>query len=243
MSTPLDKKSTVDEIRNRFDSDVERFSQLETGQAATVDAPLAMELITKAAVATTSPIGRVLDIGCGAGNNTVKLRHVVGHDFEVDLLDLSQPMLSRAVKRVAECNGGGVTKIGEDFRNADLQPSAYDVVLAAAVLHHLRKTADWIAAFEKLFTILAPGGSVWITDLVSQETDAVGDMMWDRYDRYLASLGGDGYRDKVFATIDKEDSPRPVTYQLELLRQVGFSHVELLHKNSCFAAFGAIKGV
>ncbi len=68
-------------------------------------------------------------------------------------------------------------------------------------------------------------------------------MMWDRYDRYLASLGGDGYRDKIFATIDKEDSPRPVTYQLELLRQVGFSHVELLHKNSCFAAFGAIKGV
>ncbi len=120
---------------------------------------------------------------------------------------------------------------------------SYDVVLAAAVLHHLRKTADWIAAFEKLFTILAPGGSVWITDLVSQETDAVGDMMWDRYDRYLASLEGDGYRDKVFATIDKEDSPRPVTYQLELLRQVGFSHVELLHKNSCFAAFGAIKGV
>jgi tRNA (cmo5U34)-methyltransferase len=243
MSTPLGKKSTVDEIRNRFDSDVERFSQLETGQTATVDAPLAMELITKAAVASTSPIGRVLDIGCGAGNNTVKLRHVVGHDFDVDLLDLSQPMLSCAVERVAKCNGGGVTKICEDFRNVDLQPGIYDVVLAAAVLHHLRNSADWIAAFKTLFAILAPGGSVWITDLVSQETDAVGDMMWNRYDRYLASLGGDRYRDKVFATIDKEDSPRPVTYQLELLRQVGFSHVELLHKNSCFAAFGAIKGV
>jgi tRNA (cmo5U34)-methyltransferase len=46
---------------------------------------------------------------------------------------------------------------------------------------------------------------------------------------------------KVFGYIEKEDSPHPVTYQLELLRKVGFSHVELLHKNSCFAAFGAIK--
>jgi hypothetical protein len=40
-------KSTVDEIRQRFDADVERFSNLETGQSATVDAPLAMEIIAE----------------------------------------------------------------------------------------------------------------------------------------------------------------------------------------------------
>ena len=38
-------KSTVDEIRQRFDADVERFSNLETGQSATVDAPIAMTLL------------------------------------------------------------------------------------------------------------------------------------------------------------------------------------------------------
>ena len=67
-------------------------------------------------------------------------------------------------------------------------------------------------------------------------------MMWSRYGDYLTSLGGEEDRGQVFAYIDKEDSPQPVTYQLELLRKVGFDHVELLHKNSCFAAFGAIKG-
>ena len=41
--------------------------------------------------------------------------------------------------------------------------------------------------------------------------------------------------------IDREDSPRPVTHQLDLLRSVGFANVDLLHKNSCFAAFGAVK--
>ena len=40
------KKSTIDEIRARFDADVERFSNLATGQISTVDAPLAMELIS-----------------------------------------------------------------------------------------------------------------------------------------------------------------------------------------------------
>jgi glycerol uptake facilitator-like aquaporin len=37
-------KSTVDEIRQRFDADVERFSNLDTGQSATVDAPLVYAL-------------------------------------------------------------------------------------------------------------------------------------------------------------------------------------------------------
>ena len=50
MPPPLDRKSTTDEIRERFDNDVERFSCLETGQVATIDAPLAMELITIAAI-------------------------------------------------------------------------------------------------------------------------------------------------------------------------------------------------
>ena len=68
-------------------------------------------------------------------------------------------------------------------------------------------------------------------------------MMWTRYGDYLTSLNGTEYREKVFAYIDREDSPRPVTYQLDLLRSVGFASVELLHKNTCFAAFGAVKGV
>lgn len=65
-------------------------------------------------------------------------------------------------------------------------------------------------------------------------------MMQARYGTYLSTVGGDAFRDKIFDYIDKEDSPRPVTYQLELLRKSGFKHVELLHKNACFAAFGAI---
>jgi tRNA (cmo5U34)-methyltransferase len=78
--------------------------------------------------------------------------------------------------------------------------------------------------------------------MVAHETAPVHELMQTRYGDYLTSLNGEGYRDKVFAYIDKEDSPRAVTWQLDLLRQVGFPQVELLHKNSCFAAFGAIKG-
>ena len=235
-----EKKSSIDEIRQRFDNDVERFSNIETGQTATIDAPLAMELITQAAFRSTPKIERVLDIGCGAGNNTIKLSHYVS-PFDCDLVDLSLPMLERARERISEINTGNIKIFQGDFRVIDFPEQGYDVIIAAAVLHHLRDEQDWESTFRKIYRLTALGGSVWVSDLVSHETGSVQSLMWKRYAEYLCSIGGESYKNKVFAYINKEDTPRPVTYQMDLLRKVGFNHVEILHKNSCFAAFGAIK--
>ena len=240
MTAIHENKSSIDAIRRRFDNDVERFSNIETGQTATIDAPLAMELITRAAFTSVPKIQRVLDIGCGAGNNTIKLSHFAS-PFDCDLVDLSLPMLERAQERISEVNTGNIKIFQGDFRVIDLPEQRYDVILAAAVLHHLRDDQDWESTFCKIYRLTAPDGSVWITDLVAHETDPVHSMMWKRYAEYLCSIGGESYKTKVFDYIEKEDSPRPVTYQMDLLRKVGFNHVELLHKNSCFAAFGAIK--
>lgn len=240
MQSDFSQKCTVEDIRKRFDADVERFSNLETGQVSTIDATLSMELITQAALAATEPIARILDVGCGAGNNALKLLQSVP-EADCDLLDLSRPMLERARERVSAQTTGTVQIIQADFRTADLPENCYDVILAAAVFHHLRDDADWEAAFRKLYSLLRPGGSVWITDLVSQDNAAVFQMMWNRYGDYLAGIGGEEYRKKVFDYIAFEDSPRSVTYQLNLFRETGFRDVEILHKNSCFAAFGAIK--
>ena len=238
--TIYEQKASVDEIRQRFDRDVDRFSNIETGQTATIDAPLAMELTAQAAFNSTKKIQRVLDIGCGAGNTTIKLSNYIS-PFNCDLVDLSLPMLQRARERISEVNTGTIKIFQGDFRALDLPEQQYDVILAAAVLHHLRDDKDWESTFSKIYRLTASGGSVWITDLVAHETGAVQSLMWKRYGEYLCSVGGDPYKEEVFDYINREDSPRPVTYQMDLLRKVGFTHVELLHKNSCFAAFGAIK--
>ncbi len=201
-----------------------------------------MELITNAAVANNSKPQHVLDIGCGAGNNTLKLLEQVTPG-SCDLVDLSKPMLQRATERISGVFDGEVKTYQSDFRTTELPAGHYDVIIAATVLHHLRDDQDWEQAFNKLYSLTAPGGSVWITDLVTHESEQVHQMMWSRYGDYLESQGGTEYRKKVFRYIDKEDSPRPVTYQLNLLRKAGFQHVDILHKNSCFAAFGAVKRI
>jgi tRNA (cmo5U34)-methyltransferase len=233
-------KSTVEEIRDRFDHDVERFSNLETGQSATIDAPLVMELIARAAAATNPGATRALDVGCGAGNYALKLLQVLPLR-SVDLIDLSAPMLARASERIAAVSGAEVRAMQADVRDVVLEPERYDVIVSAATLHHLRGDEEWEAVYGKLYAALRPGGSLWISDMVEHSIPEVHRLMWERYGEYLEGLRDAAYREHVFAYIEKEDTPRPLIYQLDLLRSRGFRAVEVLHKNSTFAAFGAVK--
>ncbi len=233
-------KSSVDDIRRRFDADVERFSNLETGQSATVDAPLAMALVAHAAAATTPQARHVLDVGCGAGNYTLKLLERLPN-LDVTLIDLSQPMLDRARERIKQATTGRIKTIQGDIREVKLSEGAFDIVLAAAVLHHLRANHEWRDVFASFHRALRPGGSVWVFDLVESSIPAIQGLMQQRYGEYLTRLKDESYRNHVFAYVEKEDTPRPLLFQLDLLRQVGFAQVEVLHKNICFAAFGAVK--
>src|SRR3982751_2506147 len=114
-------KSTPDQIRARFDADVERFSNLETGQSASMDAPLVLELVVQAAAAATPAARAALDVGCGAGNYSLKLLQAVPN-LDLTLLDLSRPMLDRAAARVQPQTTGRVTTVQADLRAYDPGP-------------------------------------------------------------------------------------------------------------------------
>jgi len=233
-------KSTPEEIRRRFDADVERFSNLETGQTATIDAPIALEVIAGAAAAVCPKAESLLYIGCGAGNYTLKLMAVLPLR-RVTLVDLSRPMLDRAQERIRAAGDLEIRAVQADIRHADFAPASFDVAVAAATLHHLRGDEEWSGVFRAILRWLRPGGSLWISDLIDHRPAALHKLMWERYGDYLAALKGPGYRDQVFAYIEREDTPRPLVWQLDRLREAGFGTVEVLHKNICFAAFGGIK--
>jgi tRNA (cmo5U34)-methyltransferase len=233
-------KSTPEQIRARFDLDVERFANLDTGHAASMDARLVLDLVVRAAAAATPAARHALDVGCGAGNYSLKLLQVLP-GLDLTLLDFSQPMLDRALARVQSATRGQVRAVRADVRAFNPGPDQFDVILAAAVLHHLRGEDEWRAVFAMFHAALRPGGSLWIADLVAHDAAAIQALMWARYGDYLAAQKDLAYRDHVFAYIEQEDTPRSLVYQLDLLRAVGFHSVDVLHKNGVFAAFGATK--
>jgi tRNA (cmo5U34)-methyltransferase len=233
-------KSSVEEIRKRFDNDVERFSNLETGQGSTMDAGISLELITEAARRICPKATDLIDIGCGAGNYTLKMLSKLP-GLNCTLADLSLPMLNKAWERVIPETSGYVKIIQGDIRTIDLEDEEYDIILAGAVLHHLRDDNDWETVFAKLYRILKKGGCLMISDLISHQSAVLNAFFTDKYTEYLSGVGGMGYAEKVLASIEKEDTPRSLNYQFQLMKQVGFTQTEILHKNICFAAFCGIK--
>ncbi len=233
------KKSTVEEIKERFDNDVERFSNLDTGQVSTIDAKISLELITESARRIIPHATHLLDVGCGAGNYSLMMLTKIP-DLNCTLVDLSKPMLDRAYQRVIK-ETGNVTILQGDIRDIELEENQYDIILAGTVLHHLRDDKDWETTFGKLFRLLRLGGCLMISDLVAQDTEMLNDYIREKYGDYLQEIGGEEYRHKVLDYIEKEDTPRSINYQLDLMKKVGFRNVEILHKNMCFGAFGGIK--
>jgi len=234
------KKSTPDEIRERFDNDVERFSNLETGQKTAIDASLQMDLIASSASYVNPDAEKILDVGCGAGNYTIKVLQKIS-DLDCTLLDLSLPMLKQAEDQVKNLTRGQVKTIQGDIRDIDIGKEKYDIVIAAAILHHLRDYDEWKHVFRKIYDSLITGGSFWVSDLISQEDHRIQKMSMERYGSYLTEDGGESYKNNVFEYIEKEDTPRSIVFQLDIMKHVGFKKIEILHKNSVFGSFGAIK--
>jgi tRNA (cmo5U34)-methyltransferase len=239
-TVPLAEKSTIEEIRARFDHEVERFSQIETGQRATIDAPLILELVAQAASTHLRPGDTLLDVGCGAGNFTLRVLQETKL-LNCHLVDLSRAMLERAQQRIQTAGAESITVYQSDLRELKFSDASFDCVLAGAVLHHLRDESDWIAAFSQLHRWLKPGGRLYVADLAIFDEPAIQRLMWNRFALHLQSIEGAAYRDSVLAYIEKEDSPRSLPFQLDLLRQVGFSGFDVLHRNGVNACYFAIK--
>ena len=233
-------KSTLLEIQQRFDNDVERFSNLETGQISTVDAALSLELLTQIAASVCPNAKSVLDLGCGAGNFTLKLLDLIPN-LGCTLVDLSLPMLDKAKERISKVSQGKISTVQTDFLNLQLPAETFDIVVTGAAMHHLSTDEEWETVFTKIYKSLKKGGCFWISDLIMHDNPAINQLMWSRYADYLEGIGGKAYQENVFAYIDKEDTPRSVMYQLDLMKKIGFSTVDVLHKNSCFSVFGGIK--
>lgn len=110
-----------------------------------------------AALLQEDRVRTVLDIGCGAGWASNAIARHYGH--RVTGVDMTGAALTRA-REVAAL--AGITALTQ-FIHADLfdyhPDTAADVTISIGVLHH---TADCRAAFDRVASLVAPGGHLFV---------------------------------------------------------------------------------
>src|ERR671931_93997 len=108
---------------------------------------------------------RVLDLGSGAGTDSLVAAQMVGEDGRVTGIDMTPEMLAKARSAAAEMGAGNVDFVEGEIEALPFADETFDVVISNGVVDLV---PDKDAVFTEVYRVLAPGGRIQIADVTIQ---------------------------------------------------------------------------
>ena len=181
-------KNSENEKTWNFDNWANRYDQVVASDSQHYYAQYDQVLDKVVEMASLTPGNRVLDIGTGTGNLTLRC---LAYDVEVIGLDPSELMLSRAREKVGGTPLVEFTRVDEPFLHIPYPDSTFDAVLSTYAYHHIphRLRRDSV---QEMVRVLKPGGRWVLGDLVFEneqaEKTALSEYRWLE-EEYFARIG------------------------------------------------------
>jgi SAM-dependent methyltransferase len=111
------------------------------------------------------PGERVLDLGSGAGTDSLIAAQMVGTRGRVTGIDMTPEMLAKASAAAAAMGAANVEFVEADAERLPFADASFDVVVSNGVIDLI---PDKDAVFAGLYRVLAPGGRMQIADVTIQ---------------------------------------------------------------------------
>jgi arsenite methyltransferase len=108
---------------------------------------------------------RVLDLGSGAGTDSLIAAQMVGATGRVTGIDMTPAMLSKARSAAAAMGMANVEFVEAEAEHLPFEDGRFDVVISNGVIDLI---PDKEAVFSELHRVLAPGGRIQIADVTIQ---------------------------------------------------------------------------
>jgi SAM-dependent methyltransferase len=112
------------------------------------------------------PGDRVLDLGCGAGTDTLVASLMVGAEGSVTGIDMTPEMLAKARSGAEALGAMNVIFVEGEAEHLPFEDKSFDVVISNGVIDLI---PDKEAVFREIHRVLVPGGRIQVADVTIQQ--------------------------------------------------------------------------
>lgn len=111
------------------------------------------------------PGERILDLGCGRGEETLEAAALVGPTGMATGLDLTEAMVIKAKENGLAAGVKNVVFVQGDIEDLPFQDESFDGVMSNCVINHAK---DKGKAYREINRVLRPGGRFVVADAVTK---------------------------------------------------------------------------
>ena len=200
-----------------------------------------IQLTASAAEKFVPENGRIYDIGCSTGNTLLFIAKTL-RDKKVNLtgFDPSKSMLNKAVEKASVFTySHDISFVEGSAESCQLKPADMIILNYTLQFIDVNKRLDVIT---RLYDSLKEGGILILSEKIRQEDSLVEEFNTETYEAFKA---GNGYSYLEIANkrqaLENILVPGSLTGNLALLKESGFSRIEILFKWLNFTTFMAAK--
>lgn len=112
------------------------------------------------------PSERILDLGCGRGEETLQAAELVGPKGMATGLDLTNAMVVKAKENATAMGISNAVFVQGDIEDLPFSDSSFDGVMSNCVINHAR---DKQSVYKEIRRVLRGGGRFVVADAVTKE--------------------------------------------------------------------------
>jgi ubiquinone/menaquinone biosynthesis C-methylase UbiE len=185
----------------------------------------------------------VLELGCGTGNLSLRLvRSLPG--AALTLVDASPEMLEVSRSRIDGATSSRRQRrefVASRFEDLDFPANSFDLVVSSISLHHVE---DKRTLYERVHSILRPGGRFCFADQIRGEPESNHELNWQRWLEFCREPGHCSPEEtaSLLAHAAAHDHYTTLTDHFALLSQARFKEIDCVWRNWMWGIVKATSG-
>jgi len=178
----------------------------------------------------------VIDLGCGTGTIAQKIKNAFPNS-KISCLDIAENMIKIAQRKL----GGKTDCYICNFYEFNFDKK-YDAIVSSLALHHLANDGDKKMFYEKIYNALNSNGIFYNADVVLGSNDYMQEFYMTKWKAFMSkNVPLEEIENKWLVNYKTEDRPTSLMNHINLLRDIGFSDIDVVWKYYNYAVYGGCR--